>query len=107
MIKLGALISMLTGVGAAAYVMSQGDSPQGHSSRDRPVVNVTTIPPTAHGDVEPTEPTVRKVSSTRPADGDMRLALTRDLQRELKRIGCYNGEIDGHWGTGSRLAMET
>jgi hypothetical protein len=53
------------------------------------------------------EPMVRKVSSTRPADGDMRLALTRDLQRELKRVGCYEGEIDGHWGTGSRTAMKT
>jgi hypothetical protein len=98
---------MLTGVGAAAYVMSRGDSPQGDSSRTRPVVDVTTIPPTAHGYVEPTEPTVRKVSSTRPGDGDMRLALTRDLQRELKRVGCYDGEIDGHWGTGSRMAMKT
>jgi hypothetical protein len=107
MIKLGGLILMLTGVGAAAYVMSQGDSPQGDSSRDRPVVDATTIPPTAHGDVEPTALTVRKVSSTRPADGDMRLALTRDLQRELKRVGCYDGEIDGHWGTGSRVAMKT
>jgi hypothetical protein len=98
---------MLTGFGAAAYVMSQGDSPQGDSSRDRPVVDVTTIPPTVHGDVEPTELTVGKVSSTRPTDGDMRLALTRDLQRELKRVGCYDGEIDGHWGTGSRVAMKT
>ena len=107
MTKLGALILMLTGVGAAAYVMSRGDSPQNDSSRDRPVVDVTTIPPTAHGYVEPTEPTVRKVSSTRPGDGDMRLALTRDLQRELKRVGCYDGKIDGDWGTGSRMAMKT
>jgi hypothetical protein len=53
------------------------------------------------------EPTVRKVSSARPADSDMRLALTRDLQRELRRVGCYDGEIDGHWGTGSRAAMKT
>ena len=62
MTKLGGLILMLTGFGAAAYVMSQGDSPQGDSSRDRPVVDVTTIPPTVHGDVEPTELTVGKVT---------------------------------------------
>ena len=158
----GGVIMILTGVGAAAYVMSQGDSPQRGSSRDRPAVDVATIPTTAHGDVEPTreptqhapvnfttspvvtatvvdvsanssltkpvpmprpsvkatntviaqtaanwEPTVRKVSSTRPADGEMRLALTRDLQRELKRVGCYDGKIDGDWGTGSRMAMKT
>jgi hypothetical protein len=37
----------------------------------------------------------------------MRLALTRDLQRELKRVGCYDGKIDGDWGTGLRMAMKT
>lgn len=31
--------------------------------------------------------------------------LIRNLQRELKRVGCYHGEIDGDWGTGSRRAM--
>ena len=32
--------------------------------------------------------------------------LTRDLQRELRRVGCYDGEIDGDWGDGSRRALE-
>lgn len=31
--------------------------------------------------------------------------LTRALQRELKRLACYGGAIDGEWGTESRLAM--
>jgi hypothetical protein len=29
------------------------------------------------------------------------------LQRELKRVGCYQGEITGIWTTSSRLAMKT
>ncbi len=33
--------------------------------------------------------------------------LARELQRELKRVGCYNGEISGVWTTSSRLAMKT
>ena len=33
-------------------------------------------------------------------------SLTRDLQRELQRVGCYNGPIDGDWGDGSRRALE-
>ena len=33
-------------------------------------------------------------------------ALTRDLQTELQRVGCYRGPIDGDWGDGSRRAME-
>ena len=34
-----------------------------------------------------------------------RLALARDIQRELKRVGCYAGEIDGKWGGGSKRAL--
>lgn len=31
--------------------------------------------------------------------------LVRSLQRELKRVGCYAGDVDGDWGSGSRRAM--
>jgi hypothetical protein len=34
-----------------------------------------------------------------------RASLTRDIQQELQRVGCYTGEIDGVWGTGSRRAI--
>jgi peptidoglycan hydrolase-like protein with peptidoglycan-binding domain len=33
-------------------------------------------------------------------------ALARSVQGELKRLGCYNGEPDGVWGTGSRAAVD-
>lgn len=36
-----------------------------------------------------------------------RYELVRSLQRELKRVGCYWGEVDGDWGTGSRRAIAT
>ncbi len=32
--------------------------------------------------------------------------LARAQQRELARVGCYQGEIDGKWGWGSANAME-
>ncbi len=32
--------------------------------------------------------------------------LARRLQAELKRVGCYAGEVDGEWGAGSRTALE-
>lgn len=32
-------------------------------------------------------------------------ALARDIQKQLKRVGCYLGEIDGVWGTGSKRAV--
>lgn len=34
-----------------------------------------------------------------------RYELTRALQTELRRVGCYYGEIDGDWGPGSKRAM--
>lgn len=37
-----------------------------------------------------------------PADREM---LARDIQRELRRMGCYRGDIDGTWGPQSRQAM--
>ena len=34
-------------------------------------------------------------------------SLARALQRELKRAGCYNGEINGIWTPSTRQAMKT
>ncbi len=31
--------------------------------------------------------------------------LISSLQRELQRVGCYGGDIDGDWGPASRFAM--
>jgi peptidoglycan hydrolase-like protein with peptidoglycan-binding domain len=33
-------------------------------------------------------------------------SLARELQRELKRVGCYHGEINGVWTTSTRSAMK-
>ena len=34
-----------------------------------------------------------------------RAALVRELQKELTRVGCYDGDISGTWTTSSRRAM--
>ena len=47
----------------------------------------------------------RRLSSSRPADADARQELIRDLQRELKRVRCYDGEINGAWTASSKRAM--
>jgi len=36
-----------------------------------------------------------------------RVFLTRALQFELKRVGCYSGDINGVWTTPSRMAMKS
>src|SRR5262245_8487078 len=33
--------------------------------------------------------------------------LTRELQRELRRVGCYAGEINGVWTQSTQRAMKT
>jgi hypothetical protein len=41
---------------------------------------------------------------TQPPAGN-RTALVRELQKELTRVGCYDGDISGVWTTSSRRAM--
>ena len=54
---------------------------------------------------EPVRPTPAVAASARIAPED-RDALARELQRELRRVGCYNGEISGAWTPSTRLAMQ-
>src|SRR5215467_15997120 len=39
-----------------------------------------------------------------PKDRD---ALARELQKELRRVGCYEGDISGTWSQSTRRAMKT
>lgn len=43
--------------------------------------------------------------SATPGDARTRYQLARDLQRELKRAGCYGGEITGSWTPSTKRAM--
>lgn len=46
-----------------------------------------------------------KFTSPKPGDADARAHLASDLQRELKRVGCYGGEITGAWTQSTKRAM--
>lgn len=39
------------------------------------------------------------------ADPDANRVLTRSIQQELRRVGCYQGAIDGNWSDSTRDAM--
>lgn len=39
--------------------------------------------------------------------GEAHRVLTRNIQRELKRVGCYAGDIDGEWSPATRTAMKS
>jgi peptidoglycan hydrolase-like protein with peptidoglycan-binding domain len=61
-----------------------------------PLRPVTSTPP-------PSPPVPQPVHVIPPA-GD-RSGLVRELQRELRRVGCYDGEISGVWSVRARRAM--
>ncbi len=51
-------------------------------------------------------PAARVLAATAPLVRERpRHELVRELQRELKRVGCYWGDVDGEWGAGSRRSM--
>lgn len=58
--------------------------------------------PAVQPQAAPVPPIPPKAIAT-PGD---RASLARELQRELKRVGCYGGEINGVWTTSSRMAMK-
>lgn len=45
------------------------------------------------------------LKSAKAGDPEARAHLASDLQRELKRVGCYGGEINGAWTQSTRRAM--
>ena len=46
-----------------------------------------------------------RLTSSKPGDDATRMQLTRDLQRELQRVGCYGGEVSGNWTPSTKRAM--
>ena len=44
--------------------------------------------------------------ASRPVGPNDSFSITRDAQRELQRLGCYDGEINGDWSQSSRAAAE-
>ena len=73
-------------------------NPNPPTSATRTTATRTTLPassaPAALGGVRVLAHRARKLS----------VAGIRHLQRELRRLGCYSGQIDGDWGPASRYA---
>jgi peptidoglycan hydrolase-like protein with peptidoglycan-binding domain len=94
---------ILAGAGIAAVALSVAFGRSNQAASPDEATVVVMLPQRA------AEPATRAPSgeSPRPAPppGD-RASLTRELQRELKRVGCYEGEISGVWTPSSRLAMK-
>lgn len=48
----------------------------------------------------------KRLTSLKPGDADARAQLVRDIQYELRRVGCYDGEVHGSWNSGTKRAMK-
>ena len=95
---------ILAGAGIAAMVVSWGFERRDGSGLAEPSAVVVTLPTRA------SEPPVARAPIAPPqAPAPMppdREGLARELQRELKRVGCYDGETSGAWNSQSRRAMK-
>lgn len=115
---------------AAAFVGLSGYTVYTHlgvGGDPGPVAEVVTLPPKRPGVPEPvpavrpsaretpTQVVTQTVGQSRAASEPVsravavpndRASLARALQRELQRVGCYDGEISGNWSTSTRMAMK-
>jgi hypothetical protein len=92
---------MRTVVAAACLVSAAVIAAYTHYSGGNTPEPVYTVPARA------LDPVPAPAVAPRPIDPTDRAVLARALQRELKRVGCYHGEITGVWTTSSRMAMKT
>jgi len=89
--------SRTAGADVGTQLIGPGTVPAAASSEATPVPVVVTIAPGANV----SGPSAKSLAI--PKEGD---TLTRELQRELKRVGCYHGEVHGEWTSATRRAAK-
>jgi hypothetical protein len=95
------LIVCLTAAGAVAAYTRYSQN----TGEQTPVFTVH-APDRNTGPAAPVPRPVPPSQRGNPIPGD-RASLIRELQRELKRVGCYSGDVNGVWTTSSRMAMKS
>jgi peptidoglycan hydrolase-like protein with peptidoglycan-binding domain len=103
--NVGGHIAILAGAGVAAALLGLatyiGQRMETAASAQAPVVVTVPARPT-----QPTAPPTQRQPSMGAALFQDPTALARQLQSELKRVGCYDGEISGVWTPRTREAMK-
>ncbi len=90
---------ILAGAGVTAALLSAYMLAAGRSDPAAPDAVVVTLPQRA-------VPAHQAALRRRVGPMSDPAALTRTLQLELKRVGCYDGDISGVWSAPSRTAMK-
>jgi hypothetical protein len=84
--------------GPRKQAQHDGDLSNPPSGKSLPILEPTVITVVEH-------PVGRSVSFGQPRVPSSSEAITRELQRELKRVGCYAGHLNGGWTRSTREAM--
>ncbi len=111
-------IAAMTRIVARATILEPETVPAEEPGLRRPIASpaaiTTTLPPVPNA-TAPLDTAALVTVATPvpppaavPAQGaDIQRRLAREIQAELKRVGCYTGRLDGTWGDRSRSAMTT
>lgn len=113
--KTQARLSPSSGESDRVGALSEAASPVRATVNDasnQPVVSApraVLIQPTSWATVVKANPydrtPVAAPKALKPVNDNARYELIRNLQRQLKQLGCYHGDVDGDWGPGSKRAM--
>jgi len=101
-------LAIVVGAGVAAYAMALAvgfDSKAPTAPAEATAVVVVPPRPVPAAAPAPIKPPVPQPAIA-PAPRDGQGSIARQLQGELKRVGCYDGELSGVWTTSTRLAMQ-
>jgi peptidoglycan hydrolase-like protein with peptidoglycan-binding domain len=100
-----ALLAIAVGV---ALALAPSGQPRDHAKRKAAVRGAVDRPEPILPQPEIATATISSVALPAQIAGTTldRASLTQTLQRELKRVGCYQGEINGVWTDSTREAMK-
>jgi hypothetical protein len=136
MSKASGIVLIAAGIAVAAYVLPSGDLTEADFARVSDVTKppaadnatrVVIVPPEPKPAIRPQQAAAEPVPpfsapvvvtiAQRPSEPNPmpakaapmprdRDAIGRELQKELRRVGCYDGELNGAWTTSTKQAMK-
>lgn len=88
---------------SSAVIVPAPAAPQPRAGVLAPASSATVLSSTSRDDTA----SLTAGRKSRTADSEARSTLASDIQRELKRVGCYEGDVNGDWGSATRKAMKS
>lgn len=101
----GSIAGFAASAGAVAERFASGLAPRGRAGSlpEPEIVPTEPVPSSA----SPSMPSAERVerAAAKPDATTVADKLTRNIQAELQRVGCYGGAVNGYWDDATRTAM--